>query len=63
MEINVWIQDGHGGRLEEKHQLYTNQMSHSEVLEYPGEDGHQAAKAAEACSNINILPRDQIMAL
>ena len=47
MEIDIWIQDSHGGGLEEEDQLYTNQMSHSEVLEDPAKDRHEAADTAE----------------
>ena len=58
MEINVWIQDGHGGRLEEKHQLYTNQMSHSEVLEDPAKDRHEAADTSEPLKIFSLIPAD-----
>ena len=47
MEIDIWIQDCHGGGLEEEDQLYTNQMSHSEVLKDPAKDGHEAADTTE----------------
>ena len=58
MQVEEWIEDSHGGRLEEEDQLYTNQMSHSEVLEDPAKDRHEAADTSEPLKIFSLIPAD-----
>ena len=58
VQVQERVEDGHRGRLEEEDQLYTNQMSHSEVLEDPAKDRHEAADTSEPLKIFSLILAD-----